>query len=249
MFFNRNSNEKFDCILNRSKSAFTLAETLIVLVIVGVIASITVPTVLTTQQKEETLAKLKKAYSTLQQTKIKAISENGQPTTWYMANGNTWENARDFSETYIVPYLSVIYKCPLNSNEPRCRYTMYGLNKNQYNPGTNNYKFYLADGTLLFVFAQSDNNNKGVTILMDINGSKKPNRIGRDIYKVEYWIATNKATRQAQLNNITPAYFSYERSTILSNSNNDYCNKSKIGLACLAVIMKDSWTFADDYPW
>lgn len=231
------------------KAGFTLAETLITLVIIGVVAALTVPSLIVTQQKEEALDRIKKTYTTLQQTKIKSIADNGQPKTWVMANGNTWENARDFSETYIIPYLSVVYKCPLNSNEKRCRYTMYGLNKNQYNPGTNNYKFYLADGTLLLVFANSDNNNKGAQILFDINGSKKPNRVGRDIFKIEYWLVSNKSTRQAQLNNITPAYAGYERSTLLSTGNNDYCNSKKIGLACLAVIMKDSWTFQNDYPW
>ena len=231
------------------KKGFTLAETLITLVIIGIIAAITVPTLIIGHQKEEALDKIKKAYSTLQQTKNQAIMENGQPKTWTMANGNTWENARDFSETYIVPYLSVIYRCPLNSNETRCRYKIYGLNKQQYSFSATNYKFYLADGTLLYVFAQSDNNNKGVQILFDINGSKKPNIVGRDVFKIEYWLISNKSTRQSQVNNITPAYAGYDRATLLGTGNNEYCNKQKIGLACLAVIMKDSWTFQPDYPW
>lgn len=229
--------------------AFTLAETLITLVIVGIVASITVPSMIMVQQKEATLGKIKKLYSTLQQTKLKAIEENGQPKTWGMANGNTWENARDFSDKYIIPYLSVVYKCPKNSNEKRCKYNISGLNGTRYNMSSSSYNFYLADGSLLYVFASSDNNNKGVQITFDINGSKKPNRIGRDIFKIEYWLISNRATRANQVNNITPAYAGYARSTIVGTGNNEYCNKSKMGMACLAVIMKDGWTFAKDYPW
>ena len=231
------------------KAGFTLAETLITLVIIGVVAALTVPSLITVQQKEEALDRIKKTYTTLQQTKLRSIQDNGQPRTWVMANGSTWDNARDFSETYIVPYLSVVYKCPQNSNEKRCKYTIHGLNGQQYSMPSTCYKFYLADGVLLYVYATADANNKGAQITFDINGSKKPNKIGRDIFKVEYWLVSNKSTRQAQVNNITPAYMSYARSTLVSNGNNDYCNKAKNGLACLAVIMKDSWTFQNDYPW
>ena len=248
IIYSKKKNERL-YMNNKSKLAFTLAETLITLVIVGIVAAITVPSLMLVQQKEEALSRIKKVYSTLQQTKIKSIADNGQPKSWTMANGNTWENARDFSETYIIPYLSVVYKCPKNSNETRCTYSISGLNGSRYNMPASGYRFYIADGAFLYVFASSDNNNKGVQITFDINGAKKPNKIGRDVFKIEYWLISNRPTRAAQLNNITPAYMGYERATILGTGNNDYCNKSKNGLACLAVIMKDSWTIAPDYPW
>ena len=50
-----------------NKSAFTLAEVLITLVIIGVIAAITVPTLINKTNKQEYGSKLKKAYSTLSQ--------------------------------------------------------------------------------------------------------------------------------------------------------------------------------------
>ena len=44
---------------------FTLAEVLITLVIIGVIASMTIPTLMNKTNKQEYVSRLKKAYSTL----------------------------------------------------------------------------------------------------------------------------------------------------------------------------------------
>ena len=47
--------------------AFTLAEVLITLGIIGVVASLTMPSVISNQNEKKTVTRVKKAYSTLQQ--------------------------------------------------------------------------------------------------------------------------------------------------------------------------------------
>lgn len=47
------------------KFAFTLAEVLIALVIIGVVAAITVPVLFENYKKQETISRLKKAYSVI----------------------------------------------------------------------------------------------------------------------------------------------------------------------------------------
>lgn len=51
--------------------AFTLSETLITLGIIGVVAALTMPAVITNYQKKQTSAQLKKAYSTFAQAWFK----------------------------------------------------------------------------------------------------------------------------------------------------------------------------------
>ncbi|MBR6163646.1 type II secretion system protein [bacterium] len=63
----------------REASAFTLAEVLITLVIIGVIAAITVPTLMNKTNNQEYVSKLKKAYSTLSQATNLIIAEEGTP--------------------------------------------------------------------------------------------------------------------------------------------------------------------------
>ena len=68
---------------------FTLAEVLITLVIIGVIAAITVPTLINKTQNQEYVSKLKKAYSTFTQATNQIIAEEGTPN----ASKGGWANS------------------------------------------------------------------------------------------------------------------------------------------------------------
>ena len=58
---------------------FTLAEVLITLVIIGVITSMTIPTLMNNTNKQEYVSRLKKAYSALSQATNKIIADEGNP--------------------------------------------------------------------------------------------------------------------------------------------------------------------------
>ena len=62
---------------NVLKTGFTLAEVLITLAIIGVIAAITIPALQNKINKEELVVGLKKAYATMGQISYKFIAENG----------------------------------------------------------------------------------------------------------------------------------------------------------------------------
>lgn len=57
------------------KSAFTLAEVLITLGIIGVVAAMTIPTLLAKYQEKQTVTKLKQTYSILSQA-IRSVQED-----------------------------------------------------------------------------------------------------------------------------------------------------------------------------
>ena len=61
---------------------FSLAEVLITLGIIGVVASLTLPSVINKYQEKVTVTKVKKAYSTMNNALFSAISENGEVDTW-----------------------------------------------------------------------------------------------------------------------------------------------------------------------
>ena len=84
------------------KCAFTLAEVLITLVIIGVIAAITLPTLITKYQKEQTVTRLKKVYSTLSQTNQRAIADNGPMDTWDIGEADNSQEAIKFLNKYII---------------------------------------------------------------------------------------------------------------------------------------------------
>lgn len=60
------------------KAGFTLAELLITFVVVGIIAVMTIPLLITRTNEQETVVAVKKAYSTVSQAYQKVIAENGE---------------------------------------------------------------------------------------------------------------------------------------------------------------------------
>lgn len=59
------------------KKAFTLAEVLVTLGIIGVVAAMTMPTLINNTGNEKYVAKLKKVQSLLGQATINAVEEHG----------------------------------------------------------------------------------------------------------------------------------------------------------------------------
>ena len=66
----------------RVKAGFTLAEVLITLGIIGVVATMTIPNLIQNQQEKATIAKLNRIYSILSQSYLKAVDEYGTPSGW-----------------------------------------------------------------------------------------------------------------------------------------------------------------------
>ena len=74
-------------ILNKNL-AFTLAEVLITLGIIGIVAAMTIPTLIANYQKQQTVSKLKKFYSTINQAIKLSEVDNGFAAQWqYPPNG------------------------------------------------------------------------------------------------------------------------------------------------------------------
>ena len=93
------------------KKAFTLAEVLITLGIIGVVAALTIPTLVQNYKKKVVETKLSKVYSVMNQAIKMSTIENGDTTTWkYLADAQTdsnvtYEEAFDWYNTYLADYL------------------------------------------------------------------------------------------------------------------------------------------------
>ena len=169
-----------------AKHAFTLAEVLITLVIIGVIAALTVPALIQNTQKQEYVSALKKTYSTLSQVTQQIIAEEGSPK-----GESGWINL-DIDEIY------KLFKKHLNISKD-CRDTSCRTYSVQYlGGGTSSFKgrLILNDGVLFSISDKFPNCNymKNDTwinagsdyvcgfIRVDVNGEKGPNIHGRDLF-------------------------------------------------------------------
>jgi prepilin-type N-terminal cleavage/methylation domain-containing protein len=198
---------------------FTLAEVLITLVVIGVIAAITLPTLIANYKKQEATAKIKKFYSTMQQVSTRAKADGNDWLDWADTATNIQETTiattKSFASRYVLPYM--IYT--------NVRYS------------TLNTYIYLNDGTYFWLF-------KGgcIDFIYDINGAKKPNATGRDQFRFLYCPYSEKVwTASAKI-------IPYQRKTITTREEAmQYCKDN--ANYCSALLAFDGWEFKSDYPY
>ena len=172
-------------------NGFTLAEVLITLVIIGVIAALTVPTLMNKTNNQEFVAKLKKTYSTFAQATNLIISNEGLPK-------DNWATSDEAVYQQYKKYLNNVKECAggtgcMNQLTDTYRYkNLQGNNiSTNWNKQTSNRRFIVGDGVQVMIYGSnaacslSSNNwadNYCSLIWVDLNGEKKPNTFGRDVF-------------------------------------------------------------------
>jgi prepilin-type N-terminal cleavage/methylation domain-containing protein len=139
--------------------AFTLAEVLITLAIIGVVAALTIPAVVNKVTKEQYVVGLKKAYNTLKSVERESVQENGEISSWDWSGATSGEGLKNTVERYFVPYFDIMKNCG-NSSDKGCWHNLGSikyLNGTDsyvgYDNGSSRYRFIAADG-MMFVFAK-----------------------------------------------------------------------------------------------
>ena len=173
------------------KQAFTLSEVLIALTVIGVIAALTVPTLVQKTQKQEYVSALKKTYSTLSQATNQIIAEHGSPKA--DKNGETWLKDYDSFYNMYKKYLNNAKECGSSDecyNQDGFKHLVSGNLDTSWHQTNILRKLILSDGTqVLFEYNSKDcshywskDNEVCGTIAVDVNGEKKPNIWGRDAF-------------------------------------------------------------------
>ncbi len=227
-----------------------MAETLITLAIIGIVAALTIPSVVRNYQKQQTVTKLKKVYSALSNTTNLAIADNGPIAGWEVKNndeGGIGQGSIDFANRYLIPYLKVSKNCK-NDSGSGCIFWDTSLNTTLVHSLSPDWaRFFLNDGTFIAINTTINETYTRAMIAVDLNGQKKPNRNGKDIFYFNYY--TNNNFRPQLNGKFTPDALPEADREALLNYGSYCCNKEKTGHWCAALIMKDSWQISDDYPW
>lgn len=193
------------------KVGFTLAEVLITLGIIGVVAAITIPVLMAKINEQVHKAQLKKVMSTLNQS-LKMVYNNTDTIydCYYGENGvRTTDNDCTKLNTELKQVLKISHICENKSYEKGCipkykgkdtvlKETFgddYNLDSNNKNCGALNEDFILnknrtwvlLDGTIIGQYMNPR------YIYVDVNGNKGPNRWGYDIFILKL-VAKNDAS-------------------------------------------------------
>jgi len=182
----------------KTKNAFTLAEVLITLVIIGVVAALTIPTAINKYKEEELKSQFKKAYSTILQAMYKTEMNDffGYAKCYYGVDGagSATSGCRDFFDAF-AKNLQLQKVCKGNAKSGGCvpSYSHYANPDGCYgftvtcieNQGNS---YVLNNGQILILYGDGSM----PLFLYDINGHKGPNRMGTDLFSFK--IERNKNT-------------------------------------------------------
>lgn len=162
------------------KSAFTLAEVLITLAILGVISALAIPTFVANSNGKEISAASKKAYSSLCQA-YKAILSNNDGWDW--SNGSYAVRTVSMKDSF-KKYLTVVKDDAAENIFPTA-YAQYNNNTPLVNTSnwTGKSALILNDGIYVFFDPSSNVCNKSLPcgqVFVDVNGKKGPNKVGKD---------------------------------------------------------------------
>lgn len=158
-------------------SAFTLAEVLITLGIIGVVAALTMPLLIQKYQEKIIANQLKEFYSVFSQALLTAQTEQGD-----------YSRSHILIYDYIKPYLKIQKDC---QRGPGCFTNtviklLDGRDWINLDPYIGYHKFILNNGASVQMFSSWSSpgiRDNEAEIRVDINGFKGPNTLGRDIFK------------------------------------------------------------------
>lgn len=167
-------------------SAFTLAEVLITLAIIGVVAAMTVPTLMQNHQRKAYTTQLHQVYTLLSQAFMQYMTDKNA-LNLHEAGLTSSAEITNFMQNYF----KIVKSC---TNFTDCFYdgtykNINGsdLNNSSYWPGSANAPcFVIANGASLCLENAKYHGTYG-HITIDVNGKAGPNVAGRDLYFVSYY--------------------------------------------------------------
>ena len=221
------------------KIAFTLAEVLITLGIIGVVASMTIPNVVANYKKKVVETRLLKIYSILNQAIVLSEADNGVCSTWDWGDPNNHRNSELLEAWWnkymgnYIPNVNTIKRASIPSPTAS---------------GNGSYMVFFKDGTALqidalpgsyasvMIFINPRFNTSGFLNSSSEHYYRKHMLPGRDYFGL-FIFPYEKCV-------FTPGCENYSREELIKSAS----NPGSTGAAALKLIMDNGWKIPDDYP-
>ncbi|MDE6137860.1 MAG: type II secretion system GspH family protein [Candidatus Gastranaerophilales bacterium] len=211
------------------KNAFTLAEVLITLGIIGIVAAMTIPTLIQKNFEKQAVVKLRETQSIIAQTIRMAEEEYGEVSGWGLTGAN--QASAEIIANNLKPFLKLATDCGVKDTKYAC------VSKNNYKRlnGENHgdyaisrsdcYKVALLNGSSIWWRAGFSDEPRLITFWIDVNGKYQPNMYGKDLFVFVY---------ENNTNSIKP---------LGADKKDDYwktsCNKNSTGFGCAYYVLQN----------
>lgn len=233
---------------------FTLAEVLVTIGIIGVVAAITIPILMNNYQKTQYIAQLKKAYTTANQALISLTNDYGCLNDLKCTNLLATDLVT-FGDEYIK-YFNVSKNCRntagCSPNNNNLNYDGSGTNFIYDTQASIRYTFITTDGTVIYLFRYSNCSSNFSTnatgdlknvcggISFDLNGNVKgPNYIGKDVFG--FFITQGNGLKLYPNGGLDSNGDTWSDGKYW-NGSTKYCSgTSKYGVSCTGRVMEEGW--------
>ena len=235
-------------------NAFTLAEVLITLGIIGVVAAVTLPTLISNYKKSVVETKVKKTYALIANAISMSEAKYGEMAEWRACGTtNRYECTSIILEQYIIPELNVSKICGKDNKEecwtpPSSLSGLTGVFQHEEKSVT----AILNNGISLYMWAGNQSTLfPHIQIWFDIDGHKKGrNTLGIDVFglKITY-NPSDEEKKGVWFHPLATKTIDEDalRNTALYGCSKDI-NSIYAGYYCGGLIQLNNWKIPDDYP-
>ncbi len=209
--------------------AFTLAEVLVTLGIIGVVSAMTVPSLMQNYQKQSYVTQLHKAYNLCSQAALQVLTDRNA-----LSLKEAGITSLDEIDVFVKSYFKIVQDCGKTGT------SCFAVGEYKKIDGTKValfetelFKYYvLADGMSIAFYPAS----YGLQINMDINGKKGPNIIGRDTFA---FVIYNNGVVDDYVDASIPPFTSEQREEAYTKM----CISAETTnwFGCLGKIINDGW--------
>ena len=214
---------------------------MITLGIIGVVAALTMPSLIQAHKRVEVAAKLKQIYSLMNQAILMSEKDNGNKEYWDYSSG-----IEQFFLTYILPYI---------------KYTKYELFESA---GGTNIAVYFANGSIMvakkgggidcFYIPNGKNLNTDTFSDKDDNGNFTRTRKGMGSFIFAFGLYSHVENDNTKFLYNQGGFepYKYRLNTLNEDElKHGYygCYTSDSPSYCTALIQYNGWTFPKDYPY
>ncbi len=228
---------------NTRKLAFTLAEVLVTLAVIGIVAAMTIPNLVQSYKKKEVETKLVKFYSTMNNAVKLAEVDYGPQTTWtdyyedteYDDKGNQLYQKGDKYDAHINKYFAPYIK--ITGSEE--------INKTKV--------YYLSDGSA-FGFSLKENRELDFypfnpkDCLLNSSSDKQCSFLFAFIPGGNIGAFVTTHFKYNISNGVQPNLYFWDGNEDSLKTSDYGCNKNGTRNYCAEVIRRNGWKIPDDYP-
>ncbi len=214
--------------------AFTLAEVLVTLGIIGVVSALTVPTLMKNHQRKVFVTQLRKVYSQLSQAAEQAMTDNNAVS---LSESEYAGASANNAMRFIQDSFKTVKHCTTAGDG--CIPTSYkALDGTSHSSANYSNCYVIADGAAICLFSGSSwekfvdsDSHDQVSYIIDVNSVAGPNVVGRDMFEVIVY-------DDGKVGGYYDSSYSPDKEDRL-----DYCKEGGFGYGgqCIDYLMLNGW--------